>query len=70
MRPLAARCHLGLGVLYGSIDDHERAKRHLTTAMTRFRETGMDSWFLRAERLTVARRARRASRAIREEEPT
>jgi len=51
MRPLSARCHLGLGALHRDADDSEQAERHLATAMRLFREMGMHSWLLRTQRL-------------------
>jgi tetratricopeptide (TPR) repeat protein len=44
MRPLAARCHLGLGVLRRRTGDHARAEEYLTTAAAMFREMDMRFW--------------------------
>ncbi len=49
MRPLAARIHLGLGLLHLRAGDPAKARDSLTTAAARFREMGMASWLLRAE---------------------
>jgi uncharacterized protein HemY len=49
MRPLIARCHLGLGRLYRRIDNHEQAKKHLTTATSMMREMQMGLWLEQAE---------------------
>ena len=49
MRPLTARCHLGLGRLYRRIDNLEQAKRHLTTATSKMREMQMELWLEQAE---------------------
>ena len=49
MRPLIARCHLGLGRLYRRIDNLEQAKRHLTTATTMMRDMQMGLWLEQAE---------------------
>src|SRR5262245_57726712 len=56
MRPLAARCHLGLGALYSEADNYRQAKKHLTAATTLFRDMGMQSWSMRAARLLDQRR--------------
>ncbi len=49
MRPLAAHCHLGLGQLYRRTRDSAKAKEHLTTAATMYREMGMNFWLEKAE---------------------
>ena len=49
MRPLGAHCHLGLGTLYRRTDDGPKAKEHLTTATTMYREMGMTVWLEKAE---------------------
>jgi tetratricopeptide (TPR) repeat protein len=49
LRPLAARCHLGLGALYARIGRPERSEGHLTTALTMFREMEMPYWIEQAE---------------------
>ena len=41
MRPLAARCHLGLGQLYERLGDHTRAQTHLTRGAGLCRELAM-----------------------------
>ena len=38
MRPLVARCHLGLGRLYRRLDKRQEARRHLATAVGMLRE--------------------------------
>jgi hypothetical protein len=38
MRPLVARCHLGLGKLYRRTAHRERAREDLAIAATMFRE--------------------------------
>jgi predicted ATPase len=43
-RPLAARCHLGLGKLYRATGQPESAQHHLGTAVSMFRDMGMRSW--------------------------
>jgi class 3 adenylate cyclase/tetratricopeptide (TPR) repeat protein len=50
MRPLIARCHLGLGKLYQRTGQREQAQEHLTTAMTMYREMGMTYWLEQVER--------------------
>ncbi|MFQ5891158.1 MAG: tetratricopeptide repeat protein, partial [Gemmatimonadota bacterium] len=49
MRPLLARCHLGLGKLYRQTGDRPKAQEHLTTAITMFREMDMRFWLEQAE---------------------
>jgi tetratricopeptide (TPR) repeat protein len=49
MRPLVAHCHLGLGRLYRRTGTRERAREHLTTAMTMYREIHMRFWLKQAE---------------------
>ena len=49
MRPLVAHCHLGLGKLYRRTGQPERAREHLTTATTRYREMDMTYWPEKAE---------------------
>ncbi len=47
-RPLAARCHLGLGLLYRATGQPESAQHHLATAATMFRDMDMRSWLEKA----------------------
>jgi class 3 adenylate cyclase/tetratricopeptide (TPR) repeat protein len=49
MRPLVAHCHLGLGKLYRLTGDGAKAKEHLTTATTMYREMDMGFWLAKAE---------------------
>ena len=49
MRPLAAHCHLGLGTLYRRTGDDAKAKEHLTTAATMYREMDMSFWLEKAD---------------------
>jgi uncharacterized protein HemY len=49
MRPLVAHCHVGLGKLYRRTGDHAKAHEHLATAVTMYREMGMDFWLAKAE---------------------
>ncbi len=49
MRPLAAHCHLGLGKLYHRTGDRSKAREHLTTATTMYREMAMGFWLAQAE---------------------
>ncbi len=44
MRPLVAHCHLGLGKLHRRAGDDTKAREHLTTAATMYREMGMTYW--------------------------
>ncbi len=50
MRPLVARCHLGLGSLYRQAGKSAEARDHLTSAVSMFREMEMRFWLQRAER--------------------
>jgi hypothetical protein len=50
MRPLVARCHLGLGALHGRQGTSSEVREHLTRAMTMFREMHMTFWLERADR--------------------
>ena len=49
MRPSAAHCHLGLGELYRRAGDGVKAREHLTTAATMYREMDMSFWLAKAE---------------------
>jgi class 3 adenylate cyclase/tetratricopeptide (TPR) repeat protein len=49
MAPLVAHCHLGLGKLYRRTGDAAKAKEHLSTATTMYREMGMDFWLEKAD---------------------
>jgi DNA-binding NtrC family response regulator/tetratricopeptide (TPR) repeat protein len=49
MRPLVARCHLGLGTLYRGAGMSARARDHLTTAVAMFRDMDMRLWLERAD---------------------
>ncbi|HEX2522738.1 MAG TPA: tetratricopeptide repeat protein, partial [Terriglobia bacterium] len=49
MRPLIARCHVGLGTLYRQAGIQQQAEEHLTTATTMMREMEMGLWLERAE---------------------
>jgi len=50
MRPLQARCHLGLGKLCRRIDRTDEARAELATAVAMLREMGMAFWLPEAER--------------------
>ncbi|MBN8943423.1 MAG: AAA family ATPase [Rhizobiales bacterium] len=49
MRPLVARCHHGLGRLYLRSNQWGRARDHLTSARTMYRDLGMGFWLAQAE---------------------
>jgi tetratricopeptide (TPR) repeat protein len=49
MRPLAAHCHLGLGMLYHQIGRHEEAQAALFTAVQLYRAMDMTFWIPQAE---------------------
>jgi tetratricopeptide (TPR) repeat protein len=51
MRPLVARCHLGLGALYSQIGRREQARAELSTAIELFRAMEMTFWLTRAENI-------------------
>ena len=44
MRPIVARCRLGLGLLWAAREDHAQAEFHLTEAVNLFRDMGMLAW--------------------------
>ena len=50
MRPLQARCHLGLGGLYRRTGRLDEARAELATAVAMLREMGMAFWLPEAER--------------------
>ncbi len=49
MRPLSARCHLGLGRLYGRIGKLAEARSELSAAIELFRSMEMTFWLPQAE---------------------
>jgi class 3 adenylate cyclase/tetratricopeptide (TPR) repeat protein len=49
MRPLQARCHLGLGKLYQQMGRPDEARSELSTAAEMLREMGMTHWLPEAE---------------------
>ena len=49
MRPLVAHCHFGLGKLCRRTDDDVKAREHLATAVTMYREMGMHFWLAQVE---------------------
>lgn len=49
MRPLVAHCQLGLGNLYSRTGARAKARQHLTTAATMYREMDMKFWPAQAE---------------------
>jgi hypothetical protein len=49
MRPSVAHCYLGLGQLYRRAGDQVKAKEHLTTAATMYREMDMGFWLAKTE---------------------
>ncbi len=49
MRPLVARCHLGLGKLYRRTGRPQEAQEHLTTATIMYRDMDMGFWLEQAE---------------------
>ena len=50
LRPLQARCHLGLGTLYRRTGRPDEARAELASAVAMLREMGMTSWLPKAER--------------------
>jgi class 3 adenylate cyclase/tetratricopeptide (TPR) repeat protein len=49
MRPLEARCRLGLGSLYGRIGRGDEARAEIERARALFRDLGMQAWLTSAE---------------------
>ncbi|MBI3457548.1 MAG: sigma 54-interacting transcriptional regulator [Candidatus Rokubacteria bacterium] len=49
MRPLLARCRLGLGMLYRRLGDRPSADQHLAAATAFFRDMGMRFWLERIQ---------------------
>ncbi len=49
MRPLVARCHLGLGALHSRAGRTQEAEQHLATAVALFGGMGMRFWLKRAQ---------------------
>jgi len=49
MRPLVAHCRFDLGKLFRSSDQQGKARQHLTTAKTMYREMNMRWWGSQAE---------------------
>jgi hypothetical protein len=49
MRPLVARCRLGLGTLYRRLGEHEHAGSHLAAAADLLREMEMPLWLAEAD---------------------
>jgi class 3 adenylate cyclase/tetratricopeptide (TPR) repeat protein len=54
MRPLEAQCHLALGELASKTTNRREAQQHLTTALTMFREMGIQYWPEKAESVLKA----------------
>ena len=49
MRPLMAHCHLGLGSLYATTGQRQKARAALTTAIDLYRAMDMTLWLPQAE---------------------
>jgi hypothetical protein len=49
MHPLQAHCHLGLGTLYATTDQRQRAWAALSTATEMYRAMAMTLWLPQAE---------------------
>ena len=49
MRPLVAHCRLGLGTLYRRTSETAKAKEHLATAATMYRDMDVRFWLEKAE---------------------
>jgi tetratricopeptide (TPR) repeat protein len=58
MRPLQARCHLGLGKVLQAVGRLDEARGELATAAAMLREMGMTRWLTEAEAALEARPAR------------
>jgi hypothetical protein len=48
MRPVAAQCHLGLGLLYRRVGNRQQAQEHLAAATVMLREMDMRFWLEQA----------------------
>ncbi|HET9855657.1 MAG TPA: hypothetical protein VFR53_11425, partial [Methylomirabilota bacterium] len=57
MRPLQARCHLGLGTLARRLGHDREAQAEIRTARDMFRGLGMEYWSARADSVLAADRA-------------
>jgi tetratricopeptide (TPR) repeat protein len=55
MRPLAARCRLGLGLLYWQTARTDEARVEVAAAIKEFRTLGMQTWLARGEASGVLR---------------
>jgi tetratricopeptide (TPR) repeat protein len=53
MRPLQAHCHRGLGTLYATTGQRERARAELATAIELYQAMAMTFWLPQAERALV-----------------
>ncbi len=49
LRPLVARCHLGLGQVFRRTGKRQQAEEHLATATAMFQEMDMRFWLTHAE---------------------
>jgi hypothetical protein len=49
MRPLQAHCHCGLGTLYATLGQQEKARAALTTAIALYRAMDMTFWLPQTE---------------------
>jgi tetratricopeptide (TPR) repeat protein len=49
MRPLQAHCHLGLGTLYATTGQCEKARAELSTALAMYQAMDMTFWLPQAE---------------------
>jgi predicted RNA polymerase sigma factor len=49
MRPLLARCHLGLGKLHAKMGTQQQARAELSTAIELYRAMAMRFWLRQAE---------------------
>lgn len=56
MKPLLAHCHLGLGRLICSVSGEVKAREHLATAATMYREMDMGLWLSQVETELMALR--------------
>jgi tetratricopeptide (TPR) repeat protein len=48
VRPVAAHCHLGLGLLYQRVGQRQRSRQNLATAAAMYEEMGMRYWLEKA----------------------
>jgi hypothetical protein len=56
MRPLVARCHVGLGMLHRRTGKRDEAQRHAAAAVSMYRDMRMAYWLEQAQAAAQPRR--------------